>query len=55
MSDSNLRDDNDAIFEEMHYHNTINDFVELLVVYGLFNVLKDVFKRIHEADLEERL
>jgi hypothetical protein len=53
MLDSNLNDDH--AFEEMHYHHTINDFVELLVVYGLFNVMKDVFKRIHEADLEERL
>lgn len=46
MSDSNLNDDYD--FEEMHYRHTINDFVELLVVYGFKTVFTDLMNVINE-------
>lgn len=35
-------EDYDSIMEEMHYHNTINAFVELIVVYGYDKVIWDL-------------
>lgn len=32
----------DALMEEMHYHNTMNAFVELIVVYGYDKVIGDL-------------
>jgi hypothetical protein len=32
----------DVLMEEMHYHNTMNAFVELIVVYGWDKVTSDL-------------
>jgi len=32
----------DVLMEEMHYHNTMNAFVELIVVYGYDKVIGDL-------------
>ena len=32
----------DAMMEEAHYHNTMNAFVELIVVYGYDKVIGDL-------------
>jgi hypothetical protein len=32
----------DVLMEEMHYHNTINAFVELIVLYGWDKVIGDL-------------
>jgi hypothetical protein len=32
----------DVLMEEMHYHNTMNAFVELIVVYGWDKVMSDL-------------
>lgn len=35
-------DEFDVLMEEMHYHNTMNAFVELIVVYGYDKVIGDL-------------
>ena len=35
-------EDFDVLMEEMHYHNTMNAFVELIVVYGYDKVIGDL-------------
>jgi len=32
----------DVLMEEMHYHNTMNAFVELIIVYGYAKVIGDL-------------
>lgn len=48
MSDSKSKelDDIDAVFEEIHYHRTIEDFVELIVLYGYKQVVTDLAKKM---------
>jgi len=41
-----LSEDPDAVFEEMHYHRTLNDFVELIVVYGYKQVVTDLAEKM---------
>lgn len=48
MQDSNKLNEDD--FEEAHYHHTIDDFVELLVIYGFKCVFLDVLRRIESTD-----
>jgi hypothetical protein len=35
-------------FEEAHYHQTINDIVELMVMYGQLRVLMDITAKVQE-------
>jgi hypothetical protein len=41
-SKSKELDDMDAVFEEIHYNRTLDDFVELIVVYGYKQVVTDL-------------
>jgi len=40
----------DVVMEEMHYVNTINDVVKLMLVYGQLKVLMDITTRMIEED-----
>lgn len=40
--DQEQHEDFDVLMEEMHYHNTMNAFVELIVVYGYDKVIGDL-------------
>ena len=37
--------------EEAHYHHTINEVIELMIVYGQFKVLLDITKRMQELEI----
>jgi metal-responsive CopG/Arc/MetJ family transcriptional regulator len=39
----------DVLMEEMHYHNTMNAFVELIVVYGYDKVIGDLRSAMGEV------
>lgn len=45
MSDSN-NEELKAVLEEMHYHSTLNDFVELIVLYGYKQVVTDLAEKM---------
>ena len=38
----------DVVMEEMHYINTINDVVKLMLVYGQLKVLMDITTKMIE-------
>ena len=42
QQDQEQHEDFDVLMEEMHYHNTMNAFVELIVVYGYDKVIGDL-------------
>jgi hypothetical protein len=43
-------DDFDVVMEEMHYINTINDVVKLMLRYGQLKVLIDITTRMSEEE-----
>ena len=46
MEQQEQHEDFDVLMEEMHYHNTINAFVELVIMYGSAKVLDDLDKAL---------
>ena len=48
IEDREVRDETLMMQEEAHYHHTINDFIELIVVYGWETVIGDLRAKMGE-------
>lgn len=44
-----LEDDDVVDFEEAHYVQTLNDVVELMVVYGFDSVMDDILTKLGDV------
>ena len=47
-NDEEIREQTLMMQEEAHYHHTINDFIELIVVYGWETVIGDLRAKMGE-------